>query len=230
MTNAGDWFDSEAAKARHEKLRKAKDWFNSDFVKQAAQQQAIETLAWLRRNDRSFTAAGEERREPWWPQPKTTDHVGLKVRRLKHLLDRAYEHGIQHFMFGLKEKGAVEARLGSRHINLLVSAMTPVVINELAGYPLIGDNSYIRLAKLRDLFGNGKRTKPARIRDSRLIPLAGLGLLEGAPVKDGYNVRIGHLGLVFFKDVYAPIVDETDVAFNRKASQEFVLGSNGKEA
>src|SRR5262249_37042063 len=117
MTNAGDWFDSEAAKARHEKLRKAKDWFNSDFVKHAAQQQGSETLAWLRRNDRSFTAAGEERREPWWPQPKTTDHVGLKVRRLKHLLDRAYEHGIQHFMFGLKEKGAVEARLGSRHIN-----------------------------------------------------------------------------------------------------------------
>jgi hypothetical protein len=94
--------------------------------------------------------------------------------------------------------------------------MTPVVINELAGYPLVKDSSSVPLTKLRELFGNGKKTKLAHIRDGRLMPLATeLGLLEGEKMKDGYKIKIGYLGWVFYEKVYTPIVDETDVAFNR---------------
>ena len=212
---ASSSFDSDFAQAtRRVKLKRAKDWYNSDRVKAAADQQAIETLAWMRRNDRSFLAEGAEVREPWWPEPKTTNIVALKVRRQRQVLDRAYEHGILHFMLGLAEKDAVP-RLGDQEIDLLLKAMTPVVINHLAGYPLIGDKLFIALTKLRELFGNGKKTKAAHIRDRRLIPLARLGLLEGDESKDGYKIRIGYLGFVFCKEVFAPIVDETDVAFNR---------------
>jgi hypothetical protein len=117
-------------------------------------------------------------------------------------------------MFGLQEKKIVP-RLGNKQINLLLMAMTPVVINELVGFSLIGDNSFIPLNRLRDLFGNGKNTKPAHIRDRRLVPLADLGILEGDPCTDGYKIKIGYLGLVFYRDVFAPIVEETDIMFQR---------------
>jgi len=197
-----------------ERLKSAKYKFNSGAAKQAADQQACDTLAWMKLNNRSFSADGTERREPWWPHPVVTDNVALKVRRQRLLLDRAYEHGILHFMFGLQEKGMVP-RLGDKQIDLLTTAMTPVVINELAGFPLIGDNSFIPLDRLRALFGNGKNTKPAYIRDCRLAPLADLGILEGERCKDGYRIKIGYLGLVFYRDVYVQIVEETDIMFRR---------------
>jgi hypothetical protein len=198
---------------RRDQLKTAKQHFNCESSKAAIDQQADETLAWMRRNDRSFSADGHERREGWFVPPGGTDDITLKVRRQRLLLDRAYEHGILHFMFGLVEKGIVP-RLDSKQIDLLVDAMTPVVINELAGFPLIGkENEFFPLSKIRDLFGNGKNTKPAYIRDRRLIPLAKLGILEGTERKDGYQIKIGYIGLVFFRDVYARIVAETDVGF-----------------
>ena len=196
------------------RLKKAKYKFNSDDARTAADAQAVETLNWMRRNNRSFSPDGTERREPWWPHPPETDNVALKVRRGRNLFDRAYEHGILHFMFGLEEKGIVP-ELGDKEVDLLVTAMTPVVINELAGFPLSGNNSYIPLDQLRALFGNGKNTKPAYIRDRRLAPLADLGILEGEQLKNRYEIKIGYLGLVFYRDVYVPIVEETDIMFRR---------------
>jgi hypothetical protein len=47
------------------------------------------------------------------------------------------------------------------------------------------------------------------------VPLADLGILEGDPCTDGYKIKIGYLGLVFYRDVFAPIVEETDIMFQR---------------
>ena len=91
--------------------------------------------------------------------------------------------------------------------------MTAVVVNQLAGNyfaPKAPDG--VSLAKLSELFGNGKNTKPAKIRDRLLGGLAAIGIFKGRE-NQGYDISIGVVGEIFFSMVYAPIINGTSINF-----------------
>lgn len=200
-----------------EVLSGSRSYFDRKDVRESIYQQAEETLGWMQTNKQSYSACGDLKFEPWWPAPQETSCIMMKAAREKVLLDRAYEHGILHFLRGLETREVIDP-LNDRIIGLVTDAMTPVVLNQLAMYrfsPAAPDG--VTLSALSKLFGCGENTKPTKVRDRLLGDLSLIGLFKARENK-GYDISIGTVGEIFFSSVYAPILNETSVNFKEKSS------------
>lgn len=190
----------------------SRNYFSRPEVKDKIEILAECTLAWMRENKQSYSPTGDLIYEAWWPVPSVTDCKILKLAGEKLLADRAFEHGILHFLRGLEEEGVI-GKLNKRIIGLVVTAMTPIVLNQLVIYRFHDRMpNGVSLRTLSALFGNGQNTKPAKIRDRLLGDLAGIGLFE-ARENEGWDISIGPVGELFFKLVYTPIMNEVSIEY-----------------
>lgn len=194
-------------------IAKARRYFAKAEVTEALKLQAQKTLDWMRDNKQSYEASGSlKQSEPWWPAPPETGSKVLQLCRQRVLQDRAYEHGMLHYLRGLEHDGIID-RLNDRVIDMVVSAMTPVVLGQLVirrHSPHLLDSS--TLAELSQLFGNGKGTKPTKIRDKYLGDLAALGLVNGRE-NQGYAISVGPVADIFYTDVLTVIIEYMDVRY-----------------
>jgi hypothetical protein len=205
---------SKGKEAIQFEIHRARRYFSRAEVVAAAEKQAQTTLLWMRKNTQSYTEKGNLcKDESWWPVPEKTSCRVLKATRKRVLLDRAYEHGILHFLRGLEESKTIDT-LVDRIIDTVVGAMTPVVLNQLVAkrYSPEEKNDGVSLSKLSMLFGNGQNTSPAKVRDKYLGDLSLIGLFSSRE-NDGYDISVGLVGRVFFVDVFALIVDEMDLNY-----------------
>ncbi|WP_299483274.1 hypothetical protein [uncultured Roseibium sp.] len=188
------------------------DYFTRSDVIAKIEVEAEATLLWMQEGTQSYSGSGDLRYEPWWPDLPVTNSIIFKCGRERMLLDRAYEHGILNFLRRLEACGVIQ-KLNDRIIDLVVESMTPVVLNQLAmkchaeGVP-----DGVSLKELSKLFGNGKNTKPAKVRDRFLGDLAAVGLFK-AREAEGWDIAIGPVGDAFFSKVYAPITNEIDIKY-----------------
>ena len=166
----------------------------------------------MRRNKESFTANGHVNKcEPWWKVPPLTEDEILIDGRKQMLRDRAYEHGMLHFMFGLANNDVVEFSPDTEAAKVLTQATTPKVINQLvmlshADVPV----SSISLVKLAEFYCYTDGTKSSKVRDRYLKRLAPLGILS-AYVNGGYAIGIGPVAEVFHEKIFFQIINETSV-------------------
>lgn len=197
------------------KIDEARQHFAKTEVINSVNKQAQTTLSWMRENEQSYSAEGNLcENKPWWPVPDKTSCGVLKVTRKRVLLDRAYEHGILHFLRGLeKSKTLCKQPLVDRVLNTVLGAMTPVVLNELVTRRYSKKMSEgVSLSELSVLFGNGQTTSPAKVRDKYLEDLSSIGLFSSRE-NQGYAISVGLTGEIFYTKIFAPIVDTTDINY-----------------
>lgn len=197
-------------------VKMSREHFSSQNVLDAIQLQSEETLQWLRKNVQSYDSEGNlDQRTPWWtvpclPKTEISRRV-LEETRNRVLRDRVYEHGMQHFLHGLSAKGVI-GQLSTETIDVVVNdATTPVVVNQLVARKYTKDvPDGVKLSKLRDLYGHGAETKPAKIRDRVVKRLHPIGVLT-VRYSGEYDISLGPVAKAFWIDVYLPVVSETNI-------------------
>lgn len=192
--------------------------FDSKFIfsREVIDEQMEETLRWMQENKQSYGPDGTlDQMNPWWTVPSrpTTEleKIVLSETRNRVLRDRAYEHGILHALHGLSEKGEI-APLDKKTIDVIVNdAMTPGVINQLLARKVREKTlDGVKLCELSKLYGHGKDTKPARIRDRVVKPLHPVGILS-VRFAGEYDISIGPVAEAFMLNVYLKVVNDTDI-------------------
>lgn len=195
-----------------ETLNEYRRYFSRKDVIEAGHLQAQATLEWLATNDQSYSAKGDLEEKPWWPVPQPTSSVILKVTRQRTLYDRAYGHGIYHFLYGLGRTGWIE-RINSDQADIVVEAATPVVLKELVAHRHSPDSDNgVSLTKLSQLYGNGVKTPPKKIRDRCLGIMVMAGLYQAREFQ-GYDISVGEYGDIFYTKVFVPIVEKMDINY-----------------
>ncbi len=194
----------------------ARQYFKHATVLDQINEQVEETLTWMRNNTESFSATGAlERGKPWWPETRPVAEVVsedwkrevlLETRR-KQLRDRTYEHGVLHFLMGLAGRGVLSYP-DERLVKLVTEATSPALINQLMAHRVAGGS--MSLSDLAEFYCYSPGTNNVRVRDKCLPGLCPLGLLS-ARCDQGYDITIGAVGEAFYKDVYMPILAETEI-------------------
>ena len=189
-----------------ERIKKSREYFDSDEVKKSIARQVDLTLSWMRANNGSYTSSGAlKSNEGWWNTPRHTNDLVLVETRSGILRDRAYEHGMLHFLLSLQKE--LEISLCPEVISLVTEAVTPGVIRQFINLNRAEPTGSHSLAKFGDLYGYEQSCRSALYRDNKLIPLCEIGFLT-ARFNQTYAISIGPVAKAFYVGVFMPIINE----------------------
>jgi hypothetical protein len=111
--------------------------FESEDIRRAIVEQAIETFAFMLKNDGSHPSTDKDglapRVElPWWPiaDKPVVYTIKEKIQREDHLRWRAFDHGIVNYMYGLARRRIIR-KLSANDIDALLKGGTKAILYEV---------------------------------------------------------------------------------------------------
>lgn len=190
----------------------SRSYFDNPEIIEKIDQQSLDTLAWMRLNEESYTKTGDLRYEPWWHGAAPTDQRILKHAGDNVLRNRVYGHGMMHFLRELEKRRVIDG-LNKRIVGLIYDPITPDVLDQLVIH-LFHEKMQdgITLRHLNELLGYGENTKTAKGRDRYLGDLAGLGLVRGR-ANAGWDIELGAVAKVFYSQINSVILDEFAITY-----------------
>jgi hypothetical protein len=196
-------------------------YFDRSDIRKQVDIQAETTLKWLRTysegywfdlKGKDFDLRDTRCQKPWFSVPNYTQEPVLFESRHRMLRDRAYEHGILHFLFGLEDDGIIEP-INDRTWDKILSASTVVLLNQLMTYRYLKSKDRldtVSLESLKLLYGHGRSTNRSKIREQLVNPLLPFGFFRARENK-GWAISIGYVVETFWTRVYITIVNETPI-------------------
>ncbi len=202
-------------------LKNAKDWYTLTAVKEQIEGLTTKVREWLIANKESTDKCGDaiSAKGPWFDFSKldcTDDFARLDLRRAA-IRNRLYAHGQRRLLNLMAHKDVGLLHEDTYKLFNDASSFEMKALHEQWMGLFLKDkkeNRYLSLTTLRDHF-LGEGTSPAKIRNKRLIVMAGLGLWSVERDSGGHTaVDIGEVSILFHEKVFVPVLQHFERDFS----------------
>ncbi|SNR74263.1 hypothetical protein EYF88_17180 [Paracoccus sediminis] len=194
-------------------VKKAKDWYACADVQEQIKSLTTKVHDWLIANKESTDQYGDpiSAKGPWFDLSKmdyTDDFARLDLRRAA-IRNHLYAHGQRRLLNLMAHKDTGLLHEDTYQLFDDASSFEMKALHEEWMGLFLKDkkqNRCLDLTRLRNHF-LGKGTSPTKIRNKRLIVMAGLGLWSVDRDSSGHTaVDIGEVSILFHKNVFVPVL------------------------
>lgn len=221
-------FSVSTSEAARSVVDDANEWYNRPEVQADLNRIAKDVRDWLITNKESADRDGDGKsRDGSWLPISGWDHTNDTTRldlRKAGVRNRLYEHGLRRYLNRM-----VNADLLSEEayncFNVAATFEMKALHEELVGYRLSTipkvQSKTVNLVDLRDRFNMSANTNTTKIRNGRLVVMAGFGLWSARIDNDGnYAIRAGEVAMTFHTKVFAPVLIHFEPFLNGMLSKE----------
>ncbi|MEP2761948.1 MAG: hypothetical protein ABJV68_31965 [Paracoccaceae bacterium] len=221
-------FSVSTSEAARSVVDDANDWYKRPEVRADLERIAKDVYDWLIENKEAADRDGDgkSRDGSWLPMSGwdyTEDPARLDLRRAG-VRNRLYEHGLRRYLNRMVSSDLLS---GDAYVRFDVAATFEMkaLHEELIGYrlssiPKIQSNT-VNLVDLRKRFNMSANTNTTKIRNGRLVVMAGFGLWSVRIDNDGnYAIRAGEVAMIFHTKVFAPVLLHFEQFLNGTPSKE----------
>jgi hypothetical protein len=221
-------FSVSTSEAAHSVVDDANGWYKRPEVQANLDRIAKDVREWLIKNKEAADRDGDgkSRDGSWLPisgWEHTEDTTRLDLRRAG-IRNRLYEHGLRRYLNRMVNADLLSSE-AYKCFDVAATFAMKALHEELVGYrlstiPKVKSHS-VNLVDLRDRFNMSANTNTTKIRNGRLVVMAGFGLWSVRIDDDGnYAIRAGEVAMTFHTKVFAPVLIHFEPFLNGKHSKE----------
>lgn len=206
----------------------AKGWYKRPEVQAELEQIAEDVREWLIKNKEAADRDGDGKsRDGSWLPMAGWDHAEDTTRldlRRAGVRNRLYEHGLRRYLNRMVDADLLSSEAYSC-FDVAATFEMKALHEELVGYRLSTipkvQSKTVNLVDLRDRFRMSANTNTTKIRNGRLVVMAGFGLWSVRIDDDGnYAIRAGEVAMTFHTKVFAPVLLHFEPFLNGNLSEE----------